>query len=110
MNARTFLVAGLLTMTSLLSCAGGLYVETEPPPLRAEVRPAPPGPNAVWIDGYWDWRARQYVWIEGHWDRHPRGNWVPGRWEKQERGYVWVRGYWENNSRERDRDRNRNAN
>ena len=40
-----------------------------PPPLRVEVRPARPGPKAVWVPGHWKWRgrARGHVWIPGHW-------------------------------------------
>ncbi len=109
MKGKALLLAAMVGMTSLLSCAGELYVESGPPPLRIEVRPAPPSPDAVWIDGHWGWRADEYIWVEGHWERHPHGNWVPGRWERRDRGYVWVRGYWDHEGREHREHEEREA-
>lgn len=49
----------------------GCAVEAPPPRPRAEaeVRPASPAPNAVWVQGHWQWRSREqgYVWVPGHW-------------------------------------------
>jgi hypothetical protein len=39
-----------------------------PPPLQQETIPSSPGPDMVWIPGYWSWSNGQY-------------NWVPGRYE-----------------------------
>ena len=46
---------------------------------RVSVRPVAPGPNYVWVDGYWDC-----------------GEWFPGFWQPtySRAGYVYVRGYW----------------
>ncbi len=36
------------------------------------VRPARPGPQYVWVDGYWGRNARnQQVWVSGHWQHRP---------------------------------------
>lgn len=72
-----------------------VVVHTAPPPPRAEVKPAPPYPNAVWIPGHWKWKRGRYVWVPGHWAKPRRGYvWVPGHWEKRPRGWVWVPGHW----------------
>lgn len=41
------------------------------PPLRHEVRPRPPGPEASyhWRDGHWTWDGRKWVWVSGVWYR-----------------------------------------
>jgi hypothetical protein len=54
-----------------------------PPPLQQEVIPMSPGPDMVWIPGYWNWSNGQY-------------NWVPGRYEAGRVGYQWVPQRWEN--------------
>ena len=106
MNLKAFLIVILLATTGLLGCAGAAFVETEPPPLRVEVRSEPPSPGAIWVAGYWGWRAHQYVWIAGHWERNPLGDWVPGYWDKRDRGYYWVKGHWDRGRRDKD-DRRR---
>lgn len=96
MRKRFALRLGLVSAALVLSsgCAGTVYVRDEPPPPQVEVRPVAPGPNAVWIDGYWRWAHGRYIWVPGHWERHPKGTWVPGHWDKRPRGHVWVPGHW----------------
>ncbi|MDR3235638.1 MAG: YXWGXW repeat-containing protein [Prevotellaceae bacterium] len=57
-----------------------------------------PGPNYVWIDGYWSWdyRYREYVWISGYWALSPYvgAYWIPGYWETYKSGYRWVDACW----------------
>ena len=102
MNIKAYLIVVLVAVASLLGCEGAVFVETEPPPLRVEVRSEPPSREAVWIDGNWSWRGHQYVWIAGHWENHRHGNWVPGYWNKRDRGYYWVKGHWDRERRDRD--------
>jgi hypothetical protein len=107
MKPKILLLVSMLALSSLAGCSGVAYIETAPPPLRVEVRSAPPTPEAIWIDGYWAWRSHEYVWIVGHWERHPRGNWVPGRWEERDHGYFWVKGRWDATEMGRSRHRHR---
>lgn len=48
-----------------------LYKKPAPPPLKVEIRTAPPYKTAVWVPGHWEWKRRQrgYVWVSGHWRR-----------------------------------------
>jgi WXXGXW repeat (2 copies) len=103
MRVRHAWIAGSIVM--LLTAAGCSlgppYAQTAPPPMPAapaEVRPAQPAPNYVWLPGYYTWRAsdRAYVWVPGHWAVPPDGHvWVPGHWQTQSSGYTWVDGRWE---------------
>jgi hypothetical protein len=80
--------------TLVFGCAATLYAPDAPPELRVEIRPEPPHPNAIWIDGHWRWYNRHYDWVPGYWERHPKGEWVPGRWEKRPKGWTWMKGHW----------------
>jgi hypothetical protein len=67
-----------------------------PPPPQTEVIVASPGPDYVWIGGYWGWSWGHYVWIGDHWDRpaHAHAVWVEPRWEHRGNRYVMTHGYW----------------
>jgi WXXGXW repeat (2 copies) len=83
-----------------------------PPPPRVQ-RVAPmPGPEFVWVDGYWYPVGRRWVWHQGYWTRPPRSGaywiapyhdgrqFIPGYWE-DERGRYDHDHAWD---RQRDRD------
>jgi hypothetical protein len=53
-----------------------------PPPGYHEHRWHRPGPYAVWIDGFQDWRDGRWIWVPGHWDTPPH------------RGWIWISGHW----------------
>lgn len=73
-----------------------MYVESEPPPPETEVVVASPGPDYIWVGGYWGFNAGARVWIRGRWERPPHAHavWVAPRWERRGHGYVLVRGFW----------------
>ncbi len=56
----------------LLVSIGGAYAQPgpegrpPPPPMRHEVVPHRPRPEAVWVPGRWDWEHGHYVWLSGH--------------------------------------------
>lgn len=72
-----------------------------PPPPRHEavIERDRPGPDYVWVNGYWDASSGQYVWVPGHWDRPPRRGyvWVAPRYERDHDGHYRMtrRGGWE---------------
>ena len=67
-----------------------------PPPPRHEHRPHAPGPEFVWIDGYWGWHGHRHEWVEGRWERPPHGHreWIAPRWEHRGGSYVFIEGSW----------------
>jgi hypothetical protein len=89
----------------------GIRIGPPPPPRVVRVLPARPGPEWVWVQGYWYPVGRHYRWHEGYWTRppYPGAHWVVPRYE----GGEFFEGYWggdrgrfEHDHRW-DRDRNR---
>lgn len=78
---------------------GNCYVKVRPTGPTVVVHAGPrPGPNHVWVDGYWAWNPGpgRYDWVAGSW-RIPPGRytvWVPGHWKKTRYGWYWVDGHW----------------
>jgi hypothetical protein len=95
-------VAGTMFSGSLLADISlRVQVDAPPPPPRHEVviESGRPGPDYVWVDGYWDGAPGHYVWAAGHWDRPPHGNahWMAPHWERDHDGhYHQIRGEWRN--------------
>ncbi len=75
-----------------------VYVARQPPPPREreDVVVARPGPEHVWIKGYWDYRNGDFDWVAGHWARPEPGfhAWVEPRWQHEARGWFLVEGHW----------------
>ena len=72
-------------------------IDAAPPPPPREVIVASPGPEFVWIGGYWDGSPGHYRWVGGRWDRPPHGGarWESPRWERDHDGhYHKVGGGW----------------
>ena len=69
-----------------------VVVTTQPPPVTVEQRVVSPGPEYVWIDGYWEWNGGRWVWRKGHWVRPPHHGhtWVAPRYENR----TYYYGYW----------------
>jgi hypothetical protein len=108
----------LLLTTLLLAAATafgqisiGINIGPPPPPRVLAVRPVAPGPEFVWVDGYWYPQGRRYRWHEGYWTRAPfaGARWVAPRHENDR----WFEGYWDGGREpfrhdhkwDRDRDR-----
>lgn len=72
------------------------YATAAPPAPYVEVVDAAPGPDYVWINGYWWWDGAQYVWSRGYWGVPPsRGYvWVAPGWVRDGGRYVFVHGRW----------------
>ncbi|MCK4664476.1 MAG: YXWGXW repeat-containing protein [Bacteroidales bacterium] len=60
------------------------------------VKPARPGQNFIWVDGYWKTGPNNnYVWVKSHWKKNRKGhNWIPGHWKKVRSGWKWIPGHW----------------
>ena len=77
-----------------------VYEQVQPPmpPPQRQLVIARPGPNFIWIDGYWSWQSRshRYVWVGGRWERPPHqgANWAAAHWETRGGGNVFIEGTW----------------
>jgi hypothetical protein len=77
----------------------GIHIGPPPPPRVVRVLPARPGPEFVWVDGYWYPVGSRYTWHGGYWTRpaFPGARWVAPRHD----GARFYQGYWEG---ERERE------
>jgi hypothetical protein len=90
----------------------GIRIGPPPRPRVVAVRPVAPGPDYVWVDGYWYPVGGHYKWHAGYWSRPP---YVGARWVgPRHDGERFYDGYWEGErgrfehdhrwDRDRDRD------
>ena len=93
----------------------GIRIGAPPPPRVIAVLPSRPGPDYLWIDGYWYPVAGHYRWHQGYWSRPP---YVGARWiGPRHEGGRYFAGYWDGDrghfnhdhrwDRDHDRDRGR---
>jgi WXXGXW repeat (2 copies) len=68
-----------------------------PPPKRAEIPPAAPSVDMLWLAGHWKWDSAKYAWTPGHYVQRPTptANWLPDYWQQESGGWQWVEGHWE---------------
>jgi len=96
-----FIRASMLLAVVLLAGASasqaqislGIRIGPPPSPRVVRVMPASPGPDFVWIGGYWYPNGHHYKWHEGYWTRPPYGgaHWVEPRHD----GQQYFAGYWD---------------
>src|SRR5262245_17876735 len=75
---RTFLAAAMFASAVILFAPGcasqpppdTVYVADGPPAMQIEVVAVSPGPDFVWVPGWWNY-DRTYVWVAGSWQRPP---------------------------------------
>ena len=88
--------AGLLLSAALSFGAQlniGIRIGEPPAPRVVRVRPASPGPDYTWVDGYWYADGGRYHWHNGYWTRVPYAGarWMAPRYE----GGMFYSGYWD---------------
>ena len=71
----------------------GIQIGAPPPPRVYAVRPVEPGPNYVWVEGYWYPVRGHYVWHGGYWTQPPYegARWIGPRHD----GGRFYAGYWD---------------
>ena len=68
-----------------------------------EYRPVAPGPNYLWVDGYWDWTGYDWYWVNGYYVPHRHGYaYVRPRYLYSNGRWVYHRSYWADGSGYRD--------
>ncbi len=105
---RLALSAGLIGLAACapLPPAGALFVSVGPPVYYQEdVVGVAPGPDYVFIRGYWDWGGGAYVWVPGRWVERPYANavWVEPRWRHANAGWYREEGHWRGDRGDHDR-------
>jgi hypothetical protein len=95
-RAIVFFLSTLTLIGSLAQAQVLIRITTPPPPLPVYVQPVVPGPDFIWVPGYWAWGEFGYFWVPGTWVRAPAPDllWTPGYWAWSEGVYVWRAGYW----------------
>src|SRR5215831_7579920 len=73
----------------------GVRIGPPPPPRVVRVMPPRPGPDYIWVDGYWYPVGNHWKWHKGYWTLAPYGGaqWIGPRYE----GREYYEGYWEGN-------------
>jgi WXXGXW repeat (2 copies) len=92
---------GLSLSALLLACAPAVYAQISfdyhmgapPPAPRAYRVPPRPGPDYVWVEGYWYPVNGQYRWHNGYWTRppYPDAYWVAPYYQSNQ----YYTGHWE---------------
>jgi hypothetical protein len=95
--ATIVLAATLLTTGPVFGAqvSIGIRIGPPPPPRVVRVLPPTPGPDYVWVDGYWYpvGAGHHWKWHPGYWTRVPYqgARWYSPRYE----GGEYFEGYWE---------------
>ncbi len=73
-----------------------IIVREAPPREVVEIITPAPGPDFVWIGGYYIYSDHHYVWIRGHYERPPHhgANWESPRWTHEGDGWHHHEGKW----------------
>jgi hypothetical protein len=77
-----------------------------PPPARVvRVLPRRPGPQYVWVEGYWYPQRGRYEWHNGYWTLPPyrTAHWIGPRWDSGR----YYEGYWDGDHGRWDRNKHR---
>ena len=94
------LLGGVRALAAQISI--GVVIGAPPPPRVVRVLPPTPGPEFMWVEGYWYPVGRHYRWHEGYWTRPPYAGarWVPPHHD----GERFFEGYWEGDRGRREHD------
>lgn len=91
----TLIAATLLTCMPVFGAQVSIGIRIGPPPAPRVVRvvPTSPGPDYIWVQGYWYPVGNHYKWHQGYWTRAPYvgARWIGPRYE----GGQFFQGYWE---------------
>jgi len=87
------LLLGFLAPPAHAQIAIGIQIGAPPPPRVIAVVPTRPGPDFIWVEGYWYPVGHHYKWHPGYWTRPP---YEGARWiAPHHDGERYFAGYWE---------------
>ncbi|MEB0136403.1 hypothetical protein QN362_13765 [Actimicrobium sp. CCC2.4] len=66
-----------------------------PPPMRVDIIPFQPNPEAIWTGGYWVWQGN-WVWAHGRWAAPPQPGygWINPYYENRGGSVIFINGFW----------------
>src|SRR5215470_12675800 len=101
-TALTTLMLLTLVSTARAQVSIGIRIGPPPPPRVVHVVPVRPGPDFVWVDGYWYPVGGRYTWHGGYWTRvpYPEARWVAPHYD----GGQFFAGYWDGSRGRFDHD------
>jgi hypothetical protein len=91
------LLLGILLLAGISICSAqvsiGIRIGPPPPPRVVRVLPPRPGPDFIWVDGYWYVVGNRWRWHDGYWTRPPYAGarWIAPRHD----GERFFAGYWD---------------
>ena len=91
----SIVLAGSALMFSGCASRGAVYVGGPPAP-RVEYYGVAPGPEYVWLPGYYNYGSSGYVWVGGRWGRRPHSGarWVDGGYARRGNHFEHREGRW----------------
>ena len=99
-------IAMFTASTALADLSINIGFEGPPPPPRQEVIVGvSPGPDYIWVGGYWDGSPGHHTRVGGRWDHppHAHGQWNAPHWDKGSDGhYHQTKGEWRDEPRRDD--------
>jgi WXXGXW repeat (2 copies) len=97
-----FTLLVLAAASALAQVSIGIQIGAPPLPRVVRVLPPRPGPEFVWIAGYWYPVGNHYKWHAGYWTRpiYPSARWIAPRYE----GGRYFAGYWDGAAGRREHD------
>ena len=107
-HGKTFLRAGLIAVALFFALpvfaqiSIGIRIGPPPAPRVVALRPASPGPDYMWVEGYWSPVGNHYKWHDGYWSRPPYAgaHWVAPRHD----GERFFDGFWDGDRGRVDHD------
>ena len=102
MRTKLFALALMAAASLFGQVSIGITIGPPPPPRVVRVQPVRPGPDFLWVEGYWYPVGNHYKWHAGYWTRpvYPAARWVAPHYE----GGRYFNGYWDGNNGRRDHD------
>ena len=102
--AAVLLPLGAITLPTAAQAQPSIFIQTAPPPPRAE-RVPPPRRGYVWAPGHYEARGGRYVWVRGEYVRaRPGYAYRAPQWQDRGGRWEYSRGGWD---RDGDGVRNR---
>jgi hypothetical protein len=78
MQKKRILLNYLIVVFVVSLCPQCVLTLPPEPPLEERVIKQPPYPDALWVEGFWQWQKWQhrYIWTPGYWKVKRHGVWV----------------------------------